>query len=145
MRTRVRWVYAAGDVAEHDSQVLGLWPIAVEQAEAAAVNALGGEMALTAEIPATILKGVGLELFSIGRIEATPTDEVIVVDRPTVPSYRRLLLSEGRVVGATVLGHHPSDVAAAKSAVLKRLRVSPDARAALGSGDWGALTEEPAR
>ena len=145
MRTRVRWVYAAGDVAEHDSQVLGLWPIAVEQAEAAAVNALGGDMALTAEIPATILKGVGLELFSIGRIEATPTDEVIVVDRPTVPSYRRLLLSEGRVVGATVLGHHPSDVAAAKSAVLKRLRVSPDARAALGSGDWGALTEEPAR
>lgn len=143
MRTRVRWVFAAGDVAEHDGQVLGLWPIAVEQAEAAAVNALGGDIVLTAEIPATILKGVGLELFSIGRVEVSPTDEVVVVDRPTVPSYRRLVLSEGRAVGATVLGHHPSDVAAAQSAVRKRVRVSPDSRAALRSGDWSALTGEP--
>src|SRR5690606_16171716 len=38
MRTRVPWIYAAGDIAEHNGQVLGLWPVAVEQAEAAAVN-----------------------------------------------------------------------------------------------------------
>ena len=143
MRTRVPGVYAAGDVAEHGSRVLGLWPIAVEQAEAAAVNALGGDMPLTASIPATILKGVGLELFSIGRVEPSPTDEVIVVDRPDVPSYRRLLLSDGVAVGATVLGHHPSDVAAAKSAVLRRLRVDPHSRAALRSGDWSALAPQP--
>jgi NADPH-dependent 2,4-dienoyl-CoA reductase/sulfur reductase-like enzyme/ferredoxin len=144
MRTRVRWVYAAGDVAEHNGQVLGLWPVAVEQAEAAAVNALGGDMVLTAETPATILKGVGLELFSIGRVEASPTDEVIVVDRPGVPSYRRLLISEGRAVGATVLGHHPADVTTAQKAVRNRARVRPDAYAALRSGDWSVLTESPA-
>lgn len=144
MRTRVRWVYAAGDVAEHNGQVLGLWPIAVEQAEAAAVNALGGDMVLTAETPATILKGVGLELFSIGRVEALPEDEVIVVDRPTVPSYRRLLLSEGRAVGATVLGHHPADVTAAQKAVRNRAKVSLNMLQALRSGDWSALAEDPA-
>jgi nitrite reductase (NADH) large subunit len=143
MRTRVRWVFAAGDVAEHNGQVLGLWPIAVEQAEAAAVNALGGDMLLTAETPATILKGVGLELFSIGRVEAAPADEVIVVDRPAAPSYRRLLISRGRAVGATVLGHHPTDVTAAQKAVRNRARVSPDALPALRSGDWSVLAESP--
>ncbi len=43
MQTRVPGVYAAGDVAEHGGRVLGLWPVATEQAEAAAVNALGGD------------------------------------------------------------------------------------------------------
>ena len=66
MRTGVPWVFAAGDVAEHRGQVLGLWPIATEQAQAAAVNALGGNLVLTFETPATILKGVGLELFRLG-------------------------------------------------------------------------------
>jgi NADPH-dependent 2,4-dienoyl-CoA reductase/sulfur reductase-like enzyme/ferredoxin len=143
MRTRVRGVFAAGDVAEHGNQSFGLWPVAVEQAEAAAVNALGGDMIVTAETPATILKGVGLELFSIGKVEASPTDDVIVIDRPQVPSYRRIVLSGGCVVGATVLGHHPADVTAAKSAVPKKLRVSPDALAALRAGDWSVLTAEP--
>ncbi len=95
MRTQVPRVFAAGDVAEHGGQVYGLWPIATEQAQAAAVNALGGDAKLTAETPATILKGVGLELFSIGPVERGPNDEVIVIDRPTIPSYRRLVLSRG--------------------------------------------------
>jgi nitrite reductase (NADH) large subunit len=143
MRTRVRGVFAAGDVAEHGKQSFGLWPVAVEQAEAAAVNALGGDMIVTADTPATILKGVGLELFSIGRTDAEPTDDVIVIDRPQKPSYRRLVLSEGRVVGATVLGHHPADVTAAKTAVPKKVSISPDSLAALRAGDWSVLTVEP--
>ncbi len=142
MRTRTRWVYAAGDVAEHNGQVWGLWPVAVEQAEAAAVNALGGEMVLTAETPATILKGVDLELFSIGKVTPSPTDEVIVIDRPARFSYRRLILSHGRVVGATVLGHHPADVTAAQKAVKGRVQVSPSALNALRAGNWSALASE---
>ena len=42
METSVPHVYAAGDVAEHDGMLLGLWPIAAKQGEVAAVNALGG-------------------------------------------------------------------------------------------------------
>ncbi|WP_018603701.1 FAD-dependent oxidoreductase [Mycobacterium sp. 155] len=143
MRTRVRWIYAAGDVAEHNGKVLGLWPIAVQQAEAAAVNALGGDIVLTAETPATILKGVGLELFSTGQVEASGTDDVIVIDRPEVPSYRRLVLSDGRAVGATVLGHHPADVTSAQKAVRSGAEVSRDAYAALRAGDWSVLAERP--
>ena len=139
MRTQVPRVFAAGDVAEHGGQVFGLWPIATEQAQTAAVNALGGDAKLTVETPATILKGVGLELFSIGQVDATPLDEAIVVDRPTIPSYRRLVLSGGRAVGATILGHHPSDLAVARKAVDNRVPVSAAAQDAMRSGNWSAL------
>jgi nitrite reductase (NADH) large subunit len=80
-------------------------------------------------------------LFSIGRVEASPDDHVVVDDRPGVPSYRRLLISDGRAVGATVLGHHPTDVTAAQKAVRNRARVSPSAWRALRSGDWNVLGE----
>lgn len=139
MRTRTRWVYAAGDVAEHHDQVLGLWPVAVEQAETAAVNALGGNRVIHADVPATILKGVGLELFSIGRVKREPNDLVIIVERPEVPSYRKLVLSQMKVVGVTILGHHPSDVAAAQKAVHNGAVLNPHSLAALRSGDWSAL------
>ncbi len=57
METSVRGVFAAGDVAEHDGHVFGLWPIAAKQGETAAVNALGGNAERVSEVPATILKG----------------------------------------------------------------------------------------
>ncbi len=143
MQTPVPGVFAAGDVAEHRGQVLGLWPIATEQAQVAGVNALGGHLELAAGTPATILKGVGLELFSIGRVMAEPGDEVIALGRPGVPSYRRLVLCGGRAVGATVLGHHPADLAAAQKAVRDRIGVGDAAKAALRSGDWSVLGRLP--
>ena len=43
MATSVPGVFAAGDIAEHNGMVLGLWPIAAKQGEVAAANALGGD------------------------------------------------------------------------------------------------------
>ncbi|WP_238846597.1 FAD-dependent oxidoreductase [Nocardia arthritidis] len=137
MRTGIRDVYAAGDVAEHRGQVLGLWPIAAEQAQIAAENALGGNRSHTESLPAMLLKGVGLELFATGRVEPETGDELIVLDQPE--SYRRLILSEGRVVGATVLGHHPGDLAAAQQAIALRTPIPATAFSALRAGDWSAL------
>jgi NAD(P)H-nitrite reductase large subunit len=117
MQTSVLGVFAAGDVAEHNGQILGLWPVAVKQAEVAAINALGGDERMTADLPTIIVKGIGLELASVGQQEPGPGGEVIVVEDPGAPSYRRLVLAAHRVVGATVLGHHPLDLAAATTAV----------------------------
>jgi NADPH-dependent 2,4-dienoyl-CoA reductase/sulfur reductase-like enzyme/ferredoxin len=141
MQTRVPGVYAAGDVAEHGGRVLGLWPVATEQAEAAAVNALGGDRTVSVETPPTILKGVELELFSIGPVDPGPGDDVVVIDRPAVPSYRRLVVSRGRAVGATVLGHHPADLAAAQKAVKEQRRVGPVALRTLRTGNWEILSD----
>jgi NAD(P)H-nitrite reductase large subunit/ferredoxin len=139
MRTRVPGIFAAGDVAEHDGRVLGLWPIAAEQAAVAAENALGGDRRLVAETPSTILKGVGLELFAAGRVVPARSDEVIVIDRPG--SYRRLILAGGRAVGATILGHHPADLAAAQTAVRQQVPVPAAAVPTLRRGDWSVLGE----
>jgi nitrite reductase (NADH) large subunit len=143
MATSVPGVYAAGDVAEHDGMTLGLWPIAAKQGEVAAVNALGGAATLTAEVPATILKGVGLDLFSIGRSAAKPGDEVIVDEDPdpAAPSYRRLLLEEGRAVGAIVLGSHPEVVASVTAAVKNRREISRAQVTELRRGYWDVLKD----
>ena len=145
METSAPGVFAAGDVAELDGQVLGLWPTASKQAEIAAVNALGGDERLSPEAPATILKGVGLELTSVGRLEASGDDEVIVTEDAARWSYRRLVISEGRVVGMVVLGRHPDDVASATAAIKKQTEVSPDQLEALRQGEWQVLKARGAR
>ncbi|WP_405492549.1 FAD-dependent oxidoreductase [Nocardia sp. NBC_00511] len=137
MRTGVPDVYAAGDVAEYRGQVVGLWPIAAEQGQVAAVNALGGDRSLAEVAPAAILKDVGLELFALGAVHPQPGGEVIVVDRPG--SYRRLVMERGRIVGVTVLGRHPGDIAAAQHAIRTQLPVPVSARNALYGGDWSVL------
>jgi NADPH-dependent 2,4-dienoyl-CoA reductase/sulfur reductase-like enzyme/ferredoxin len=139
METSAAGVFAAGDVAEHHGQVAGLWPVAVTQAEVAAINALGGDKRITAGLPATIVKGIGLELASVGQQEPGPGGEVILAEDPRAPSCRRLVLDARRVVGATVLGHHPLDLAAATIAVTQGLVLDPAARAAAQAGDWSAL------
>ncbi len=141
METGLPGVFAAGDVAEHDGRVLGLWPIAAKQGEVAAVNALGGDERLVAEVPATILKGVDLDLFSVGRFEAEPGDEVVIDEDPAGPSYRKLLVCGGRAVGAIVLGHHPGDVAAASSAVRNGAAIDATVLDDLRRGNWGALKD----
>jgi NADPH-dependent 2,4-dienoyl-CoA reductase/sulfur reductase-like enzyme/ferredoxin/pSer/pThr/pTyr-binding forkhead associated (FHA) protein len=139
MQTSAPGVFAVGDVAEHNGMVLGLWPIAAKQAEVAAVNALGGDEILVAEVPATILKGVGLELAAIGQLEPAPGEEAVVVEDASLPSYRRLVLAGGRVVGAIVLGHHTQDLTAATMAVKQGLVLGDAALAAVRDGDWSVL------
>ena len=105
-------VFAAGDVAEHSGMVLGLWPIGAKQGEVAAVNALGGDERLKSDLPACILKGAGIELSSIGQVKPGPDDELVVIDSPARQSYRRMVISDGKLVGGLVLGHHPEDFSA---------------------------------
>jgi|GEM_PF-6789205 len=45
-------IFAAGDVAEYNSKTLGLWTVAVSQAEVAAVNAIREGMDVSALLDA---------------------------------------------------------------------------------------------
>jgi NAD(P)H-nitrite reductase large subunit len=139
MTTSVPGVFAAGDVAEHAEQVLGLWPVAAKQGEAAALNALGGDERIVADNPAMILKGVGLELSAVGSVVAGPGDVVVSDQDPRLPSYRRLIVSDGTAAGALVLGHHPDVLAALTAAVKKRQPVDPELLGQLRAGNWLAL------
>ena len=79
MRTSDPNIFAAGDVAEREEMIHGLWRTAVDQAQVAAANAVGGNETYTGTVPVTMLKVTGVDVTSAGRFEpAGPEDEVIV-------------------------------------------------------------------
>jgi NAD(P)H-nitrite reductase large subunit len=114
LRTSDERIFAVGDLAEWQGSVLGLWPVAVEQAEVAAENAAGGSRVYAGTVPVTMLKVVGVELLSIGSIDGPR--EIAVADSESL-RYRKLVLDEdGRATGAILLGH-PEHVQAVTAAV----------------------------
>jgi nitrite reductase (NADH) large subunit len=136
MRTQDYSILAAGDVAEHSGRVHGLWPVAVEQAEVAADNAVGGAKEYRGSIPFTMLKVVGVELASLGRFEERDGDEVVALEEPG-GKYRKLVIEDGRIVGAILLGHS-AEVAAVRAAVTGGRPVG-DVLGELRAGRWAAL------
>jgi NAD(P)H-nitrite reductase large subunit len=143
MRTEDPRILAAGDVAEHSGRVHGLWPVAVEQAEVAADNAVGGEMVYGGTVPFTMLKVVGIELTSIGRFQEQPGDDVVVLEEPG-GRYRKLVIEDGRIAGAILLGYS-REVAAVRAAI-DRGAYAGGALDALRQGRWqdlAQLADEP--
>jgi nitrite reductase (NADH) large subunit len=138
MRTDDPRIFAAGDVAEHRGRVHGLWPVAVEQAEVAADNAVGGGKAYRGSIPFTMLKVVGVELTSVGRFEEQAGDDVVALEEPG-GKYRKLVIEDGRIVGAILLGYS-QEVAAVRTAINRGFHVG-GVMDALRAGRWNALAE----
>ncbi len=138
MRTEDPHILACGDVAEHAGRIHGLWPVAVEQAEVAADNAVGGDKAYKGSVPFTMLKVVGVELTSVGRFEEQAGDEVVALEEPG-GKYRKLVIEDGLIVGAILLGYS-QEVAAVRTAITRGF---PVARVLdqLRAGRWGVLAE----
>jgi NAD(P)H-nitrite reductase large subunit len=90
-------------------------------------------------VPVTILKVVGIELTSIGRFEpAGPEDEVIALEEAGGTKYRKLVISDGVIAGAILLGY-TQEVAPVRTAITRGF----DVRAhmdALRAGRWDVLT-----
>ena len=117
MRARVPDVLAAGDVAEVDGRVAGLWPAAVAQATTAAHTALGmpapaadgGAVARPAE-SARHRCGLG------GPDHRRPRRHRGAPRVPDGTAYGRLVLHDGRIAGAVLL-NLPPDVPGILAAV----------------------------
>jgi nitrite reductase (NADH) large subunit len=138
MRTSDPAIFAVGDVAEHRGEVHGLWPIAVNQAEVAAINALGGGRVYQGSVAVMMLKVVDVELTSIGRFEASSPDEIVIAlgDRAE-QHYRKRVIDGGKIVGAILLGY-PLEAPAVTAAVKEQrdvMRHIPTLRA----GNWDVL------
>jgi nitrite reductase (NADH) large subunit len=105
LRTSAEGIYAAGDVAEFDGRVYGILPAVWDQAPIAVANMAGREVVYTGTVPSTTLKVVGVDLTSIG--EVNPEKEGAVELRRSEPEagrYVKLVLREGRLAGAILLG-----------------------------------------
>ncbi len=142
MRSSDPAIFAIGDLAEHGGQIAGLWFPAVEQAEVAATNAVGGDAHYQSFVPVTMLKVVGVDLTSAGRFEPATEDEIVIVLEEMVAGsedrhYRKLIIAEGVIVGAILIGH-PVEAPVVAEAIKQQVNVLPYLDA-LRAGDWGVL------
>ncbi|HMN29902.1 MAG TPA: hypothetical protein PKE45_17250, partial [Caldilineaceae bacterium] len=142
MRTSDPHIFAAGDVAEFNNKVYGLWPVAVGQAEVAAANAVASAEATSATYtetpPVTMLKVAGIDITSIGRIKPQSDGEIVVALEDTAEHrYRKLIIAEGKIVGAILLGY-PEEAPGVTAAIKQQYEVTPYLTA-LQSGDWESL------
>ncbi len=140
MRTSNPYIFAVGDAAEYQEKVYGLWPVAVDQAQVAAVNVVGGDAAYQEIIPTTMLKVAGVDLTSIGRFESESANGLVLAleDAPAY-RYRKLLISGGKIAGAILLGY-PEQASAVLAAIKEGKNVSA-VLPALQSGNWEVLND----
>ncbi len=106
MKTSHDDIYAAGDVIEHKGKVWGIIPASIEQARIAALNMVDNGPALYQEtVSYTTLKVVGIDLTSIGLVtpEGAGFQEVKMV-KSKEGIYKKLVIQDGRIVGAILLG-----------------------------------------
>jgi len=99
-------VYAAGDVSEFEGMVYGIIPAAQEQAKIAAINILEEEKQVyKGTVPSNTLKIVGIDLTSIGLVnpEGPRYEEIKKIDRQR-GVYKKIVLDQGKIVGAIILG-----------------------------------------
>ncbi len=109
LRTDVPHVWAIGECAQHRGEVYGLVQPGWEQAEVVADRITGADA--TAEYhgtpPVTRLKAHDIDLASMGDVSADLHDgelEVLTVADPARGRYAKLVVADGRIAGAVLLG-----------------------------------------
>ena len=139
MRTSDTHIFAVGDVVDHDGRRYGLWPASVEQAQVAVANMVGGEAAFRLTAPPARLKVPGIDLLSIGFGDAPGGEaRTVVVSAYGTRRYRKLILEEGRLTGAIILGS-PELFDDVTAAVEGRVDLGSELDA-LEQGKWQALS-----
>lgn len=100
-------IYAIGECAEFDGHVYGLVGPGFDQAVAAARHIAGGKSSYFGSVPATKLKIIGTDVFSMGdveQLEQRPDITTVAFEAGEGSVYRRLVLKRGRLIGAIALG-----------------------------------------
>jgi nitrite reductase (NADH) large subunit len=105
LQTSAEDIFAAGDAAEFERQIYGIILPAIEQARVAAFNMVApGSATYSGTLPSTTLKVAGAELTSLGEclVEGDGYTSLRHMDLEA-GQYRKLVLREGRIVGAILL------------------------------------------
>lgn len=95
-------IHAIGDCAEHASVTTGFVPPAWEQAGRLAGLLCGDEDLYRGSRSVARLRATGLEVAVLG--DPAAVGEVVEVSNPIVGSHRRLVVREGVIVAATLVG-----------------------------------------
>jgi nitrite reductase (NADH) large subunit len=107
LRTSDPAAFAVGECAQHRGKVYGLVDPVYEQARVLAdvLTGGGGSAAYQGSRLATTLKVMGVDLLSMGEVNATGPDcEVVSHLDPARGVYKKLVLRDDRIAGAVLLG-----------------------------------------
>lgn len=104
MQTKLKNIYAAGDVAEFEGKISGNWSAAAKQGEIAGYNIVGKEAKYSRIVPVTILNAFNLSLFSIGNVDEKQCSNTLTDGDDISMSYKRIFIKDNNIVGAIVIG-----------------------------------------
>jgi nitrite reductase (NADH) large subunit len=104
LETSASGIYAIGECAEHRGICYGLVEPAYEQARILADHLCGKGETYSGSILATNLKVSGVQVFSAGDFDDRTGTERIVLADPGLGTYKKLLIADGRLVGAVLFG-----------------------------------------
>jgi nitrite reductase (NADH) large subunit len=97
-------IFALGECAEHRGTCYGLVEPAYEQARVLAQHLAGRAAVYGGSVVATNLKVSGVSVFSAGDFIGTDGTETIVLNDARGGTYKKLVLSDGRLTGAVLVG-----------------------------------------
>jgi len=109
MRTNLPDIYVAGDIAETYDLSTGkmginaIWPCAFEQGRVAGLNMAGKKAKYDGSFRMNSLDFYGLPVISMG-ITRMDGNKFQQVQRKTKNTYRKLVLKDGRIIGAILVG-----------------------------------------
>jgi len=104
LQTSAAGVFAIGECAEHRGTCYGLVELAYEQARVLAQHLAGATASYGGSVVATNLKVSGVSVFSAGDFIGAERSETIVLTDINHGTYKKLVISEGRLTGAVLIG-----------------------------------------
>jgi NAD(P)H-nitrite reductase large subunit len=120
-------IYAVGECAEFEDHVYGLVGPGFEQALTAAAHIAGQAASYAGSVPATKLKVVGTDVFSMGdveQLEQRSDVDWLSFEDAGGKAYRKLVIRRGRMVGAVAIGDWP-EINRLQEALRARVRLWP--------------------
>jgi nitrite reductase (NADH) large subunit len=104
MQTGSPDIFALGECAEHRGICYGLVEPAYEQARVLAQHLAGAAAGYAGSVVATNLKVSGVSVFSAGDFIGAAGCEAIVLNDAKAGTYKKLVISDGRLAGAVLVG-----------------------------------------
>lgn len=123
MQTNSKDIYAAGDIAEFEGRIMGLWSTAIEQGKIAGYNLAGKEVKYPSIVPVTTLTAFNISLFSMGNVDEKRCTLTLNEGDDAALQYKRIFIKDNYIVGAIVIGDTKKSPLL-KSCIEKRIDIS---------------------
>jgi flavorubredoxin/NADPH-dependent 2,4-dienoyl-CoA reductase/sulfur reductase-like enzyme len=104
METSLPDIYAAGDVAEYDGMIAGLYQTAIEQGKVAGSNAVGDDRTFSYTLAAAQFSNFEIDFFSVGETVEDENMSSVIVNDLEHGKYSRLFFRKDILVGGLLFG-----------------------------------------